>query len=1025
MSIRLLFCIVLSVHLNGLHAAIDISFLKSFVSHYECNITGKFTHEYHPYLLDKTAHSLKELEQRLQQDGFHIDGRIIVMGYEEQGVPRYYTDCKDAYFTDEMTHKTAAGWSLKMHNRFGLLTGFLCKGVNDLRQVLERKQIKSLPMMHIDPEQVEIFDGYGTLFQEHAFGSAYQQALTYHEVVERAVLRGSFPSLLEAFIRFWNELYQKELKLSGKQHVAGTQDILFSIAYMRYLQQSQLPLTHFFMGPDITYPIEDLTIQGAQTTRHAQAFVKTFMHHLVPCDNKKTAYVFCSFVDGVGKSTMLGNIQNWMHHGPDVRQYEHVDNSSSQLATVFQFADNVYIADLPAQVSHFTYKPDGEVYVDLGALNISKSEYEALQFYVKKHMEEFCEAYQKDLQMLTNDIVEQGYNFERYERTDKRYSFLAQIILLKKQHANKWIPFSYKGKTYLCKQGDPSCLRMRVSLTSAPSHGLKNIVPEQMVFTLGVCFPLRYEVFLDDLTAQLKQHGIEQVVMVDFASMYSRSSRENIRVNYMVQQLALLFKRFALSKSFYQDFVHNAQLLEVLTHEERFDEFSEMFAYESCIRTLLYTLLTKHTDTSVQGISLDMVTEQLRNAYNLLSTGERCLVADLVSKKLKEEYEELMQSYGTSREFVIVQQLCLADLVAFSQKVARCFSKKVYHPSFSELCEEMASVTYVSATSIRYDYHQRRSLAQLNTGRTVQLLDRVAPNCTDQEVLRPLLRRLRVQWYVFLTNLLYTAPSEDALQPLTLVERFTVPPVFAVYDDAGKICFVQPILDEVLEDQIMPDYSLFDVSPGEMAHEWGMWNDQLYLTNWASALQSSAGVYALGHQQEKDKKGIRRSYLKPRVTRLIEEYQREVGEEHVCTTEALFEMMQRSPVSFEREHDVLQRQAGRNGVYTETTPLPTKRKGKGSTFVSAQSAKIYRANECQRAGARLFVRMIATLEMIMKDMDADIAARRGHAKDFSLFLFLLEHITLPNCYGLFFDEPLFSSYQSVQPVLKWSYFSNH
>ena len=71
-----------------------------------------------------------------------------------------------------------------------------------------------------------------------------------------------------------------------------------------------------------------------------------------------------------------------MKHGSDIKNYEHVDNSSSQLATVFDFSDEAVIADLPAQVSHFTYKPDGMVYVAIGATDMTASECDEVSAYV-------------------------------------------------------------------------------------------------------------------------------------------------------------------------------------------------------------------------------------------------------------------------------------------------------------------------------------------------------------------------------------------------------------------------------------------------------------------------------------------------------------------------------------------------------------------------------------------------------------------------------------------------------------------
>src|SRR5437868_6725408 len=75
-----------------LTAADTQAFLESFTTHYEFNPEGRYTHEYHPFLLQWTAKSLNGLEQRLIGEGLNLSGRIVIMGYEEQAVPQYYTN---------------------------------------------------------------------------------------------------------------------------------------------------------------------------------------------------------------------------------------------------------------------------------------------------------------------------------------------------------------------------------------------------------------------------------------------------------------------------------------------------------------------------------------------------------------------------------------------------------------------------------------------------------------------------------------------------------------------------------------------------------------------------------------------------------------------------------------------------------------------------------------------------------------------------------------------------------------------
>lgn len=83
--------------------------------------------------------------------------------------------------------------------------------------------------------------------------------------------------------------------------------------------------------------------------------------------------------------------------------------------------------------------------------------------------------------------------------------------------------------------------------------------------------------------------------------------------------------------------------------------------------------------------------------------------------------------------------------------------------------------------------------------------------------------------------------------------------------------------------------------------------------------------------------------------------------------------------------------------------------------------KVYEGAEEQRFGARLFVRLIATLEMVLKDPDSDIVVRFGDKDDFKSALKLLESITLPNYFGILFKEPLFEDYDQVEPYPSWDY----
>ncbi len=980
-------------------------FLDSFVGHYEANITGKFTHEYHPAVLEETAKSFATLEQELDGQGLPIVGRLTLMGYEEQGITRYKTKYTDAYFSDEMGRLTNAGWSLKMFNRFGLLTGFLCKDVARLAA----KYPNALPVTHINPDQVEIFDGIGTLFQEHAFGEAYKPALQAYQRVRKTLMKGDFSAFFGEFMRFWHTLYSHELKVVGKQHVVGTQDILFSIAYMRYLRQSAVPVLHFYLGPDITYPIETSLLHHKEATRHAQTFVKTFVPQLKPLNNKKTAYVFCSFVDGVGKSTMLGNVQNMMKHGDAIDEYEHVDNSSSQLATVFDYSNDVVIADLPAQVSHFTYKPDGYVYVDCGAL-LNASALQEMVEYVHKN--------QVKLEVAFMAVLEEAGKMPEYdlvlaEQKNPELCYALNLHLLRKNSSYRWVSFTHENNYYLFDRDEPTSIRMRVPLATTPSHGLKNNCPEQMIFSIGVRFPMAYDYFLNDLIDQLKDHGAEQVVMVDFVSMYSRSSRENIRVNYVIQQLALLHKDFSLGASFYQDFVHNAQLLATLDGTDMMYKFSTALLQESLVRLALFDMLRDHAATNIDGIDLRTLTAQIRTRVAAYDASVEEYARSVVKNKMKQEYDRLFMAYGNTREYVTLQQFHATDLLVWSRSLVNIFSDHALCLS-SNLWRQFQKASIVKAKTMLRDDHLGVTIARLDNGMEVEVLERIAPDCRDKAKLQSIVRMARARWYATCANLLYGRSTPEGI---VIEEKFPVIPLIVLLDTEGSLCFVQPLLEKPTDEpdpKKVPDYSIFEVtySPKKQV-QWRTFEDQLYLYDWSEIKSSHGGVYAYGHELSNDPiehQGMRSAIVSNLYTKFAQAH----GADKVLVPVQLRAMMKDKMPALQANYDRWESKAKKNGAMPEKADVPSLLKP--ATGHEPDKMPVYLIADDQRPAVCLYLRMIATLDMLVKDLASDFALRRNSKEDFVEHIRLMECITLPWIFGLFSPDGLFDSYEEITPV---------
>lgn len=415
-------------------------FVDSFVKHYELTPEGRYVHEYHPFVLKKTAESFHALEATIKDKGFNIVGRNVIIGYEEAAVPSYYTNYKEARINDEASIKSRAGWSQKLHNRFGFMTGFLFKDVNSLKDRIHQRVF----FEHINPERIALFDTRAAIFQEHAFGQALPLILDTKDLVVDAIIKSQHGEVFKTLITFWDRLYTGGFKI-GNNQIAGTQDILFSMQYADYLAHSTTPLQKYFIGPDITYPIEIFEKQEQAVTYNAQTFVKKFIPVLEPVNNESTVYVFCSFVDGVGKSTMLGNIKNRIKFGDQINLFEHVDNSSSQLADMFSVKDKVFIADLPAQISHFTYKPDGYVFVD-ARTECSKERYARMVNYAKNEYAAIEAQYEDSLKQVAHLVATKGWwepSLMSLERAD--LLFIKNILLLKKLILIRGCPLSTRG----------------------------------------------------------------------------------------------------------------------------------------------------------------------------------------------------------------------------------------------------------------------------------------------------------------------------------------------------------------------------------------------------------------------------------------------------------------------------------------------------------------------------------------------------------------------------------------------------
>lgn len=988
-------------------------FAQSFIDHYNVQPEGRYAHEYHPFLLKHTADSLQILEESIQAQKIALAGRMIILGYEENAMPQYYTDYTKVRINDEASIKGHAGWSKRLHNHFGFMTGFLFRALTEDHAF--SGDGKELFFEHILGHSLHLFKSRAQLFQKHAFGQAYNLVMTTEQAVLQQVRTGNSQALFETLSSFWQTLYEQALK-TGDAQVAGTQDILFSIAYADHLAQSKIPLLYYVTGPDITYPIEPSCKYDPAATIHAQKFIKILSSRLDQVDREPTAYIFCSFVDGVGKSTTLGNIQNWIKHGNNLHEFEHVDNSSSQFATIFPYKKNTYIVDLPAQISHFTYKPDGLVYVD-ARTELSQEKIDEIVSHFYLHQEQFVQDFLSNSKQAQEVKNTEGLLASLFHSEDKpQFAFIKNIFLLKKEQSNSWVPFVYENQEYIFKTASPTELRMLVPLDRVKSEGLKNIESEQMLFFSGIKLPPSYNFFIEDLLHKLTQAEIKKVYFIDFMSMYPRSCRENVRINYLLQQIAHLEEGLNPYNTLYRNYSSGSELLAALSHEHITQEIKKTLSLETIIRHSLYKTIIRRDERAIQKLSMQESTDLLQAELSNLSSDNNIMLTNLISSKIKNEYRKLDELFGLSKNFIAIQQFSFEKVKALSDAF---ISFLQLNNSGSVITQLWRSITMPLLPFSEY-------AEGVYDGETVHLSDQdratlyahCSGNCRDELLLAPIIRMLRATWYALAINFLYSEVDDQGNYKLKR-EYFTIPPLYWSCDYAGNYTLLQkelaPWNKEVPLSALLP-LQIFSI-PISKKSLLGIYNERPYLLRWNST-STNSGIYAYhcllsNKQSSEDKPSL--------ITTVVQKFQRKAGVSTMLPAGTLLRKLEKKML-WHQCLAKLKKEAKKNGYAYGLTKkeLQTKNQ-KVSSEITVTGKTIFEGHPHQRPGAQLLARLLATIEMVVKDPDVHVGVRFGEKQDFIAALKLFEAVTLPHYFTLYFTEPLFDDYEQVEPFPSWQY----
>ncbi len=1004
-------------------------FIHSFLRQYGFGMDERYGHEYHHYLLEKTSKSLDTLEHTLQNAGFSTPGRMVIMGYEGNAFPSYFTnfrDCEGYLVNDEEPIKSTAGWSSRPNNRFGFMTGYLFRSIKNDNAVLS----------HMGAKGIELYDDALNLFQKDAFGAAYPLLKAAEKALVPTVVAGDYHGMFDVLTNFWNKLYKSAAR-TGNKEVACTQDILFTREHACYLSRTAIPLKKFYVGSDLTYPIISSSRCLPSASHNAQQFVKEFAQQLVPHNGESTVFVFNSFVDGVGKSTMLGNIKNWMKHGADVLSYDVTDNTSSQVADMYTFADNVYIADLPAQLSHFTHKPDGYVYVDARSVQGAHCYEDARQYYLNNAKKLFAE-YEALKISVKKTIDTSGWFDPSLEDAQKPTpAFIKNLFLLKKHDKNLWIPFEYQGCSYLVHRQRTGDVRVFMTLGEAQSSGLKNVSMEQMLFLGGVKMPLDYDVFLDDLIAKCRARGVKHIIYVDFLSMYSRSSRENIRVNYLMQQMALLSSDFAVDDTLYRELSSNSELFYLLKNPKWYQSCAQNFTKEVLARCALDAVREQFSVSQINGMLLPEITRRLKGVIDAVSEEDHAYIAAQINEKMACEVKALESVYGMTKEFVNIHSFSTKALCALSHEIEMLFSQGVENVQLNDLWSNLGGMVIEESLDLvegPVDIHV--SLEGNVGGRAVYMIHDDNRNTV---ILSSLFRLVRASWYAVLGDLV-TAECDEQTGRIVIEEPTPLLPLIVRRGTKGNLYLIQPLILEVEREQVDEDevQEIAKQCAGlvdPQATRWGIFGENYYPLD-VMTVETWRGGFAFGCNPIAQERAFPYMYaVMDQVLKKVRQSGQQKDDQVVpmATVVREFESMMRGRyrmvsdmIAKQTQHQEKktegheEKSGGDEEKIEENTKKKKDKKLQANETAQTNSEqdqyraryepkKLFYARQDQYQQLQVYARFVATLEMVVRDVNSDIVIRRDREEDFAGALRIVEQVILPQHFGIVCAEPLFKN----------------
>jgi hypothetical protein len=216
---------------------------------------------------------------------------------------------------------------------------------------------------------------------------------------------------------------------------------------------------------------------------------------------------------------------------------------------------------------------------------------------------------------------------------------------------------------------------------------------------------------------------------------------------------------------------------------------------------------------------------------------------------------------------------------------------------------------------------------------------------------------------------------------------------------------------------------------GQDKPQWGEYKNVPYLLNVEHA-QTNNRLFAfgVGGATRRGRKLTERA-----VSYLLREYQEKHGVESVMSTADLWkkvstnawwkryvflDLLQKAK-KYEKKVSE-QKKNNKSGdtaeVNKKVPPKYFKQEGEKDKEGKPAKQKLRLGRDKDRELCQKVVRAIASLELVLKDVDSDVVVRRGEKKDFVAALKLIEKTVLPTYFKIVFENDLFDDYSSVLPI---------